>query len=183
DDAHPLRHVEAADRVAKLVALFAFDPPRHAAAARIVGHQHEIAPGKRDVGGERRALVAALVLVDLDDELHAFAELILDASAAAAVAVVALRIAAGATLQVLARDFLEWQEAVALGAVIDEARFEAGLDAGDDGFVDVALALLLACGFDVEVDQFLAVDNGHPKLLRLGGVEQHAFHSFFPAQI
>ena len=99
------------------------------------------------------------------------------------VAVVALRIAAAAALQVLARDFLERQEAVALGAVIDEARFEAGLDAGDDGFVDVALALLLACGLDVEVDQFLAVDDGHPKLLRLGGVEQHAFHSFFPAPI
>ena len=72
---------------------------------------------------------------------------------------------------------------MALGAVIDEARFEAGLDAGDDGLVDVALALLLACGLDVEVDQLLAVDDGHPELLRLGGVEQHAFHGVFPARI
>ena len=87
DDAHALRHVEAADRVAQLVALLAFDAARHAAAARIVRHQHEIAAGERDVGRERRALVAALVLVDLDDQLHAFLELILDAAAAAAVAV------------------------------------------------------------------------------------------------
>src|SRR6185295_11758258 len=110
---------------------------------------------------------------------------ILDAGATAAVAfiAVAVGIGAGATLQELARDLLERQEAVAFGAVIDETRFEAGLDAGDDGLVDVALALFLACGLDVEVDQFLAVDDGHPKLLRLGGVEQHAFHSFFPAQV
>jgi hypothetical protein len=43
-------------------------------------------------------------------------------------------------------------------------------------FVDVALALFLARGLDVEIDQFLAVDDGHPKLFGLGGVEQHAFH-------
>ena len=100
--------------------------------------------------------------------------------AAVAVGVVAVGVAAAAALQVLARDFLERQKAVALGAVIDETRFEAGLDAGDDGLVDVALALLLACGLDVEVDELLAVDDGHPKLLRLGGVEQHALHSCFP---
>jgi hypothetical protein len=69
---------------------------------------------------------------------------------------------------------------VPLGAVIDETGFEAGLDARDDGLVDVALALLLACGLDVEVDQLLAVDNGHPELFRLGGVEQHALHNCFP---
>ena len=41
-----------------------------------------------------------------------------------------------------ARDLLERQEPVALLAVIDEGGFEAGLDAGDDAFVDIALALL-----------------------------------------
>ena len=92
-------------------------------------------------------------------------------------------VAAAAALEELARDFLERQEAVAFGAVVDEARFEAGLDAGDDGLVDVALALFLACGLDVEVDQLLAVDDRHPEFLRLGGVEQHAFHSIFPARI
>ena len=182
DDAHPCGDVEPVDRIAQLVALLALDAARHAAAARIVRHQHEIAAGERDVRRERRALVAALVLVDLDDQLHAFLELILDAPAAAAVAFVAVAVGIGAAaaLEVLARDLLEWQKAVAFGAVIDEARFEAGLDAGDDGLVDVALALFLARGFDVEVDQLLAVDDGHPELLRLGGVEQHAFHGCFP---
>ena len=86
DDAHALRDVELGDRVAQLVALLALDAARDAAAARIVRHQHEVAAGEGDVGGQRRALVAALVLVDLDDQLHALAELVLDAAAAAAVA-------------------------------------------------------------------------------------------------
>ena len=84
DDAHALRHVEAGDGVAQLVALLALDAARDAAAARVVRHQHEVAAGERDVGRERGALVAALVLVDLDDQLHAFAELVLDAAAPAA---------------------------------------------------------------------------------------------------
>ena len=65
---------------------------------------------------------------------------------------------------------------MAVGAVVHEAGLEAGLDAGDNRLVDIALALFLARGFDVEVDELLAVDDRHPKLLRLGGVEQHAFH-------
>jgi len=65
---------------------------------------------------------------------------------------------------------------VTVGAVIDKTGFETGLDAGDDGFVDVALALFLACGLDIEVDQLLAIDDRHPEFLRLGGIEQHAFH-------
>ncbi len=183
DDAHSVGDVEPVDRVAELVALLALDAARHAAAARIVRHQHQIASGERDVRRERRALVAALVLVDLDDQLHPFAQLVLHpaASAAFAVTVVAAAVvAAAAAFHVLARDLLDRQEAVALRAVVDEARLEARLDAGDDGFVDVALALLLAGGFDVEIDELLAVDDGHPKLLGLGGIEQHALHDCFP---
>ena len=69
---------------------------------------------------------------------------------------------------------------MALGAVFDEAGFEAGLDAGDDGLVDVALALFLAGGFDVEVDQFLTVDDGDAEFFRLRRIEQHAFHGLDP---
>ena len=56
---------------------------------------------------------------------------------------------------------------MAVGAVVDEGRLEAGLDAGDDAFVDVALALLFSCGFDVEVDQLLAVDDRDAQFLLL----------------
>ena len=43
--------------------------------------------------------------------------------------------------EVLLGDFLQRQEAVALGAVVDEAGFERGLDAGDTGLVDVGFFL------------------------------------------
>ena len=81
DDAHPLRDLELVDDIAKLVAVFAFDTPRDAAAARVVRHQHEIAAGETDKAGERGALVSALVLVDLDDDFLAFVERVLDARA------------------------------------------------------------------------------------------------------
>ena len=83
--------------------------------------------------------------------------------------------------EVLAGDFLERQEAVAVVAVVDEAGFERRLDAGDDGLVDVALALFLARGFDVEVDEFLAIDDGDAQFFRLRRVDQHAFHVIFPS--
>jgi hypothetical protein len=143
---------------------------RDAAAARVVGHQDEITPGERDVGRERRALVAAFVLVDLDDQLVALAQMVLRPAASIAVT----------AAQVLPRDFLERKEAVAVGAVVDETSFQAWLDAGNDRLVDVALALLLARRLDVEVDQLLAVDDRHAQLLGLRGVEQHAFHRLFP---
>jgi hypothetical protein len=57
-----------------VLAVLALDPARHAAGARIVRHQHQVAAGQADEGGERRALVAALFLLDLDDEFLAFAQ-------------------------------------------------------------------------------------------------------------
>ena len=56
-------------------------------------------------------------------------------------------------------------------AIFDEAGFEAGLDAGDDGFVDVALALLFTGGFNVEVNEFLTIDNGDAEFFRLRRIE------------
>jgi hypothetical protein len=88
----------------------------------------------------------------------------------------AFRLDAG--VEVGAGDFLERQEAVALGAVVDEGRFEAGLDAGDDRLVDVALALFLGGRFDVEVDEFLAIDDRDAEFFGLRRIEQHAFHCF-----
>jgi hypothetical protein len=84
-------------RFFQLAAVVALDAAADAAAARVVGHQHHIAAGQRDEGGERRALVAALFLFHLDQQLLAFADHILDARLA------------GAThwLEVLSGDFLK----------------------------------------------------------------------------
>jgi hypothetical protein len=67
---------------------------------------------------------------------------------------------------------------VAVFAVVDEAGFERGLDAGDHALVDVGLALFAPGGFDVDVDQFLTVDDGYAQFFLLRGVEQHAFHFY-----
>src|SRR5262245_46527131 len=170
DHAHSIRHRKLVDDFPQLVAIFALNPARDAAAARIVRHQYEVAAGQADEGGERRSLVAPLVLVDLDNELLALLDRVLDAGSADV----------HARLEVSPCDFLEREKAVAFGAIIDERRLQAGLDAGNDPFIDVALALFLARGLDVEIDQLLAIYYRDAQFFCLRRVEQHAFHFYFP---
>ena len=83
DGAHAVGNLQLVHDLAHLVAVFALDAARHAASARIVRHQHEEAAGEADERGERRALVAALLLLDLDDEVLAFGEQLADVHPAA----------------------------------------------------------------------------------------------------
>ena len=67
DDRHALRQFQPADQILHPLAVarigdFAADP----AAARRVRHQHAVAAGQRQEGGDRRAFVAALLFRDLD---------------------------------------------------------------------------------------------------------------------
>ena len=160
DDAHAMRHFDMRQYLAQLVAFLAFDAARHAAAARVVRHQHDVAAGEADVGSQRRALVAALVFFHLYQQFLAFAQGFLDAGTAAATGLVILR-----------RDFFEGKETVTAAAVFDEAGFETGLDARDECLVDVALALLFTGGFNVEVNEFLTVNNGDTEFFRLCRIE------------
>ena len=166
DDAHAFGHHQLPHGLAQFLAILAFDPARNAAAARIVRHQHQVAASQRDEGRQRGALVATLFLLDLDDQLLAFVQGVLDARVADVDAV----------LEERASDFLERQEAMPLFAVIDEAGFERRLDAGNDTLVDVALALFAPGRLDVDVDQFLTIDDGDAQFFLLRRVEQHAFH-------
>ena len=79
--------------------------------------------------------------------------------------------AIGVTGQGTAGDLLEREEAMTLGTVIDKTGLEAGLDAGDNGLVNIAFALLFGGGFNVEIDQFLAIDNGDAEFFRLRRVK------------
>jgi hypothetical protein len=168
DHAHPLGDRKLIDDILQLVTVFTLDAARYAATARIVGHQHQISAGETDESGERRALVAALVLIHLDDHFLVLLDRILDAGAADL----------HSRLEVSPGDLLEWQKTVAFRAVFDERSLQAGLDAGDDPLVDVALALFLAGGFDVEIDQLLTINDGDAQLFRLRRIEQHAFHCY-----
>ena len=95
DDAHAFRHVQILDDRLQALAVGGIgDLAGDAAAACGVRHQDGIATGERQIGGQRRALVAALFLHDLDEQHLAALDDFLD-----------LVVAAGARLA--ARHFLE----------------------------------------------------------------------------
>ena len=166
DHAHALRQYEVVERLAGFLAGLALGAAADATGLRVVGHQHQVAAGEAHIGGEGRALVAALFLLHLHDDLGAFGHEFLHVG----------RVVGRAGLVVALVDFLQRQKAVALGAVFDEAGFEGRLYAGDLALVDVGLALLAGSGFDVKIDQPLAVDDGNPQLFRLRGVDENTFH-------
>src|SRR5262249_12347071 len=79
DHAHALRHFELLGNFLEPPAVLgAGDLAADAAAARGVGHQHRIAAGERQIGGQRRALGTALLLDDLDQHDLAALDYLLD---------------------------------------------------------------------------------------------------------
>ena len=153
-------------RFFQLFTLVALDAAADATTTWVIGHQNQITASQRDESGEGCALVATFFFFDLNQQFLAFFDHVLDLG----------RANFHAFFEVLAGNFLEWQEAMAFFAVIDETGFQRGLDAGDDGLVDVALALFAPFDFSLEVEQFLSVNDGQAPFFRLRGVDQHALH-------
>jgi hypothetical protein len=125
----------------------------------LFGIRYQIATGEADEGGQGCALVATLFFFDLNDDFLAFAQDFLDVHAAFR-----------RLLEVLAGNFFEGEEPVAIGAEIDEGGFKAGLDASDLAFVDVGFLLFASTGFDVKVEQALAIDQCDTQLFGLSCV-------------
>ena len=148
--------------------VFTLDAARDAAGTGVVRHQHHVAAGQADEGGEGSTLVAALLLLDLDDDFLAFLQQLADVGFAFRV-----------RIEILAGDFLQRQEAMTLRAVIDEAGFQGGFDAGDPAFVDIGLFLFAGRNLDVEIVEVLSVDDGHAQLFALSRVDQHTLHCGF----
>ena len=166
DQAHVVGAVEVVHDLLEVGPVLALDAARDAAGTRVVRHQHHVAAGQGDERGQGCALVAAFFLLDLDDDFLAFLDQLADAGA----------VVIDARGEVFAGHFLQGEEAVALAAVFDEAGFQRGLDPGDAALVDVGLLLFLGRNFDIEVEQVLAVHDGHTQLFTLSRVDQHAFH-------
>jgi hypothetical protein len=118
DGAHAVGDLQRVHRLAQLLAVVAFDPAGDTTGPRVVWHQDQEPARQADEGREGGALVAALLLLDLDDDLLAF----LDQVADVATALLAGRL----VLEVLLRDFLEGQEPVPIGAVVDEGASRLG---------------------------------------------------------
>src|SRR5690606_8589217 len=117
---------------------------------------------------QRRALVAALLLLDLDDDFLPFGEQFAHAAAALRLAVT----------EEFPGDFLQRQEAMAFTAIVDEGRFERGLDARDARFIDVGFFLFPRRDVDGQVVEFLAIDQGNAQFFLLRCVDEHTFHEF-----
>jgi hypothetical protein len=79
-----------------------------------------------------RAAPLLLLLLDLDDQLLAFLEQILDVLPA---------LGRYLRAEVLLRDLLQRQEAVALSAIFDERSLETRLYPGDAAFINVGFFL------------------------------------------
>ena len=55
--------------------------------------------------------------------------------------------------------------------VVNKAGLKARLNTGNYAFINIAFALLTACGFNIEVDKALAINNSNPQLFRVRGVK------------
>ena len=166
NDGHALGVFQLVHGFFELGPVVTLDAAADATAAGVIGHQHDVAAGQRDEGGQGGALVATLFFFDLNQELLAFADHIVDAR-------LADRYAFG---KVLARDLFEWQKAMAVFAVVDKASFKRGLDPGHNGFVNIAFALFATFDFDFVVEEFLSVDDGQAAFFSLRSVDEHPFH-------
>ena len=63
-----------------------------------------------------------------------------------------------------------------LRAEVHEGGLQAGFHPGDFCFVNARFLLLAGTVFNVEIVEFLAVDQCNPNFFGLGGVNQHSFH-------
>ncbi len=74
DEAHAIRHGQAAQGFFQFSPFIALDATGYTAGTGVVRHQHQVAAGQTDEGGEGCTLGATLFLVDLDDDFLAFAD-------------------------------------------------------------------------------------------------------------
>ena len=106
DQAHAIGQVQGIEGGLGLLALVTLGTPRHAARFRVIGHQHQIAPGEADIGGQRSAFVAAFFFFDLNNDFQPLAELGL------------------VTVVKAGCDLFQRQKAVAFAAVFDKTGFK-----------------------------------------------------------
>ena len=174
DDQPARAFVGAVDHLAQAVALVVGEPAADADAAAL-RREDEVAAGDRDVHREPGALRLQRVLDDLDEDLLAGFDQLVDAAAAAAAAL-------GRLLAARQDDLVDVEEAVALEADVDEGGLHAGQDVVDLALVDVADDRAPAAALDVELGDvgfaafLLCLEDGHAGLAALGGDQNRFFH-------
>ncbi len=134
-----------------------------------VRHQHAIAAGQRQIGGQRRALVAALFLDDLDEEHLAALDDILDLVAATKVLPLLAKLVGSGLVD---------RRAVGLGAGGDRMIIIVAMLVGVGRMLVVVIGILAALGSLV-----LIVVLGSAQPLFLGGVLGLFTKQCFPVRL
>ena len=192
DDAagEPVGLAELAHDAAQPAALLArLDFARH---ADVIDRRHEHQETARhgDVRGQPCALGAERLLDDLDEDLLALLEEILDfrlrrgRHCPVPFAGSALFFARFELVELFERidDVGDVKEAVALEAEIDEGGLHAGEDLADPAFVDVADDAPLPLPFDEDFGGEIVFENGHHGFVAVGGDDHLLRHSQTPAR-
>ena len=71
-------------------------------------------------------------------------------------------------------DFGKGQEALAVAAIFDKGGLQRRLNARHLGEIDVALEGPLGSSLEIELFDFISVENDDPGFFRVVGVDQHA---------
>ncbi len=162
DKPHAIRQLKASQRFFQLGTVITFDTARDATRARVVWHQHQIAPRQADKGGQCGTFVAALFFINLNDNFLTFTQNIFDVWAAMGVVV---------CREIFAGDFFQREETMTLSTVIDKCSFKAWFNAGDFTFVNVRFFLFVSRTFDIQIVQALPIHKGDTQLFLLSCVD------------
>ncbi len=182
---------ELADDAAQPRALVArFDLARH---ADVIDrrHEHQKPSRHRDVRGQPRALGAERLLDDLDQDLLAFLQQVLDLRLLRArprdvpAGGLVVVVAGLELLELLERvdDLGDVEKAVALEADVDEGGLHAGQDFRDPALVDVADDAALPLAFDEDFGDEIVFENGHHGLVAIRGDDHLLGHSRTPSRL
>jgi len=68
-------------------------------------------------------------------------------------------------------NFFKWQKAMSLFAVVDKASFQGRLNTGNNTFVNIAFALFTTGSFDINIDEFLTINDGNSQLFLLSCIK------------
>ena len=78
-------------------------------------------------------------------------------------------------LVIVGMDFGKGQETLAIAAIFDKGGLQRRFDPRHLGKIDVSFERPLGSGFEIKFLDFGTVENDHPGLFRVAGVDEHTF--------
>jgi hypothetical protein len=78
-------------------------------------------------------------------------------------------------LIIIRMDFGKGEETLAVAAIFHKGGLQGRFDPRHLGEIDVSLERPLGSGFEIKFLDLRTVENDHPRLFRVAGVDKHAF--------